>query len=62
MSVFGYVHVRTGAHGGQSHYIHLELQLQAFVILTWVCCWVSNLGPRQEQCILLTPEPPLDSP
>ncbi|EGV91207.1 hypothetical protein I79_026171 [Cricetulus griseus] len=32
----------------------LELELQVWLLVTQYGCWVSNLGPLQEQQVLLT--------
>lgn len=48
----GYAYMNAGARGGQSS-IKLDLQL---VVSHWHGCWASNLGPLNEQCVLLGTE------
>lgn len=58
MSVWGYVHMSTGAHRNQGLQIPWELELQA-IVTTQHAGWEPNSGPGQEQCILLPAEPSL---
>lgn len=51
------MHINAGVHKGQSDHIPLELEYRQLGVQAAKCgCWDLNLGPLQEQYMLMTTE------